>query len=530
MIPMKSALAQGKSILSNGSPLLKVSSSSRFQLRDRTAILWNRKLSNKFSNKFFLTSKDSSERSNEFVVKHANKAAATVSDHQKHVSPLTMKWAVLTGVTIVIGTILLVSRNELDEPDREQKQNQENNNNNKKRYKRIKIFNNNWLFFCYSTLPLNAISRLWGKVNSLTLPLWLRPIGYRFYSYLFDVNLDEMIDPDFTHYANLSEFFYRNIKPEVRPIETGGNVIVCPSDGRVLQIGIIDSDTGEIEQVKGLTYSIREFLGTHSNPLMSKSESTLDLTAEETKHKEFAKINDFKLAQGKYEDGCEYINIENEGDKSVKEFNSGPSKTVKLLSELSLTYPSYRFNSLTKSSSSLSASSTITDPVDTELYFAVIYLAPGDYHHFHSPIDWVCKIRRHFPGDLFSVAPYFQRNFPNLFVLNERVSLLGYWKYGFFSMTPVGATNVGSIKLNFDKELITNVKRNKLKDPHICYEAIYENASKVLGGMPLIKGEEMGGFELGSTVVLCFEAPKTFKFNMKVGEKVKMGQKLGTIE
>jgi phosphatidylserine decarboxylase len=53
-------------------------------------------------------------------------------------------------------------------------------------------------------------------------------------------------------------------------------------------------------------------------------------------------------------------------------------------------------------------------------------------------------------GELFSVSPYIAKRLENLFVLNERVALLGRWKYGFFGMIPVGATNVGSIKINFD--------------------------------------------------------------------------------
>jgi phosphatidylserine decarboxylase precursor len=55
-----------------------------------------------------------------------------------------------------------------------------------------------------------------------------------------------------------------------------------------------------------------------------------------------------------------------------------------------------------------------------------------------------------FAGELFSVSPWMAKRLENLFVLNERVALLGRWKYGFFSMVPVGATNVGSIVVNFD--------------------------------------------------------------------------------
>ena len=86
----------------------------------------------------------------------------------------------------------------------------------------------------------------------------------------------------------------------------------------------------------------------------------------------------------------------------------------------------------------------------TELYHCVVYLAPGDYHRFHSPADWQITYRRHFPGKLLSVRPTFVSWFPNLFNVNERVIYFGQWKYGFFSMAAVGATNVGSVKVYFD--------------------------------------------------------------------------------
>ncbi|SCU93039.1 LAFA_0F14378g1_1 [Lachancea sp. 'fantastica'] len=437
---------------------------------------------------------------------------------------VVVKLVVMTGVTLVLGSILFNYAEGWDGEERIGEEDSEDEKYENRSRPRIKIFNNNWFFFWYSTLPLNAMSRLWGQVNSFTLPVWLRPWSFRLYATVFGANLDEMEDPVLEHYQNLSEFFYREIRPETRPIAPGDNVVVCPSDGRVLQLGIIDAQTGDIQQVKGMTYSVREFLGTHSHPEMTRSESKDSLDNGETnsddEHIEFARINNIPYTfndmigetPGENSSHLQKIEYKNEGDTSIPEAAPSRPKTMKLLSQLSTHY-------MDKIKS--------TQPKNTKLCFAVIYLAPGDYHHYHSPVNWVCKLRRHFPGELFSVAPYFQRNFPNLFVLNERVALLGHWKHGFFSMTPVGATNVGSIKLNFDKELVTNSKRKEKIKPHTCYEATYENTSAILGGVPLVKGEEMGGFMLGSTVVLCFEAPDDFEFEIDVGQTVKMGQVLG---
>ncbi|XP_048710417.2 phosphatidylserine decarboxylase proenzyme, mitochondrial isoform X2 [Caretta caretta] len=85
------------------------------------------------------------------------------------------------------------------------------------------------------------------------------------------------------------------------------------------------------------------------------------------------------------------------------------------------------------------------------LYQCVIYLAPGDYHRFHSPTNWHIQHRRHFPGSLMSVSPSVVRWIPGLFCHNERVVLSGEWAHGFFSLTAVGATNVGSIRIYCDQ-------------------------------------------------------------------------------
>ena len=74
---------------------------------------------------------------------------------------------------------------------------------------------------------------------------------------------------------------------------------------------------------------------------------------------------------------------------------------------------------------------------EKKLYYAVIYLAPGDYHRFHSPAIWNVSQLRHFAGEMLSVSPTIVSWIPYIFVLNERIALLGEWKHGFFSFIPV---------------------------------------------------------------------------------------------
>lgn len=49
--------------------------------------------------------------------------------------------------------------------------------------------------------------------------MWFREPGFKLYSWIFGCNLDEMRDPDLTHYKNLSEFFYRELKDDARPVD-----------------------------------------------------------------------------------------------------------------------------------------------------------------------------------------------------------------------------------------------------------------------------------------------------------------------
>jgi phosphatidylserine decarboxylase len=376
-------------------------------------------------------------------------------------------------------------------------------------------------------------------------------------------SLSEVSEPDLHIYPNLASFFYRTLKPGVRPLDPNQNALLSPADGRVLQFGTIDS--GEVEQVKGMTYSLDALLGTskpetspnpqnpsdiftpQKGPPQQNTTSHREGDEEVIKHdEEFATVNGISYTLPNLFSGP----VQKQPKKTSMDAStaSKPSSEAEVRADLALgEKPWY---------------ARLTSENKTSLYYVVVYLAPGDYHRFHSPTAWVAEKRRHFAGELYSVSPYLQRTLPGLFTLNERVVLLGRWRWGFFSMTPVGATNVGSIKINFDAELRTNSlltdtaadraaeEASRRGESYSGFaEATYEGASSVLRGHALRRGEEMGGFQLGSTIVLVFEAPKGQRpslddgwsgepttrkggWNWKIekGQKVKMGEALGWVD
>ncbi|KAG7273914.1 hypothetical protein CRUP_009170 [Coryphaenoides rupestris] len=312
----------------------------------------------------------------------------------------------------------------------------------------------------YRGIPTRLISRAWGRLNRVDLPAWLRKPVYTLYIWTFDVNMKEAAVEDLSSYRNLGEFFRRPLKPHTRPV-CPSSCVISPADGRVLHCGRVVN--GELEQVKGVTYKLHDFLG----PITWGSAPH---TGEHTPS------------------------------------SPGPAAFEEQL----LCCPG------------------------NQLYHCVVYLAPGDYHRFHSPADWTIEHRRHFPGPLLSVSPGVAKRVRSLFCVNERVALAGRWKHGFFSLVAVGATNVGSIRIYCDQELQTNTPRytaGTYNDRSYASPLAPSPTQEVWAGpgLALRKGEPLGEFNLGSTVVLLFEAPPDFSFSLIPGQPIRFGQPLGSL-
>ena len=266
-------------------------------------------------------------------------------------------------------------------------------------------------------LPHHLISRIVLAVTRLRIR-WLKNYLIQFVVNRYQVNLDEVENPDFDHYSHFNEFFTRRLKKSARPIAEGENVLCCPVDGAVSQVGDITDDT--IFQAKGHDYSAKALLGGY--------------------------------------------------DDIAEKFVNGK--------------------------------------------FATLYLSPRDYHRIHMPIDATLQHMIYVPGRLYSVNPQTVRCIPGLFSRNERVVTVFETAVGPMAMVLVGAMNVGCIE---------TVWQGVITPPHRqpVHRWVYKDHQEI----NLLKGEEMGRFNMGSTVI-CLFANTELKFDptFEATAAIRMGQ------
>lgn len=163
-----------------------------------------------------------------------------------------------------------------------------------------------------------------------------------------------------------------------------------------------------------------------------------------------------------------------------------------------------------------------TAEASVEIRYIVLYLPMGCYHRFHSPAKLTFFQGRHFCGETLPAFASVLERVPDIFSVNERVVLSGRWHFGQMHLVAVASTNVGNIWLDFDAKL----KTNRMRD--IAVYCGGDISSKFFpDGVELCAGETVGGFRLGSTVVLVFDAPHGFEWNVARGDSVRVGQPLG---
>jgi len=148
--------------------------------------------------------------------------------------------------------------------------------------------------------------------------------------------------------------------------------------------------------------------------------------------------------------------------------------------------------------------------------FATIYLSPRDYHRLHMPLDGTLREMTHVPGKLFSVNAATTANVPNLFARNERAITLFDTEVGPMALVLVGAIFVASIETVWHG-VVTPPTNATLRTWH------YPENPPVLA-----RGQEMGRFNMGSTVIVLFgDSAVEWEDSLIADSIVRMGQSLG---
>lgn len=153
--------------------------------------------------------------------------------------------------------------------------------------------------------------------------------------------------------------------------------------------------------------------------------------------------------------------------------------------------------------------------------FITTYLSPSDYHRVHMPCDATLRKMVYVPGELFSVNPFLAEHVPNLFARNERLICEFETEFGPMVQILVGATVTASM---------STVWAGVVNPPRPDEVVEYHYNTEGEGVIRLSKGEEMGAFRLGSTVINLFpKGAVVLEPHLQAGEKTRMGEKLGRL-
>lgn len=325
-------------------------------------------------------------------------------------------------------------------------------------------------------MPKRLQSHVVGMLAHVEVPDPLRYILWHLFVIYEGIDMSETKDQDYGHYPTFASFFGRELKAEARNIDQPNNcsVMASPCDGHILTLGVADSENFTIDCVKGRSYRLDEFM----------------------------------------------LGVKGDGEVSPV---GGPEPPINTGVKQMVDKVKSRGN---------------------KLMYTVIYLSPADYHRFHSPVCHSADYRRHIAGDLTLVRGSYSKDHPDTYKTNERVSIFGRWEQGFYFESPVGATNVGSVILNYDDTLQTDAwsppypfyydqsygaKGSDTSEPFSKY--LHEKSfDKIDTTVPHFKkGVETGKFDMGSTIVLIFEAVPETEWAVKEGDQLRLGMKLTTL-
>ncbi|MEM7181676.1 MAG: archaetidylserine decarboxylase [Spirochaetota bacterium] len=151
--------------------------------------------------------------------------------------------------------------------------------------------------------------------------------------------------------------------------------------------------------------------------------------------------------------------------------------------------------------------------------FITFYLSPQDYHRIHSPFYGKILGFYYEPGKLFPVNDLAVKGIRGLFPKNERLITFLQTEYGKIAVVKVGASNVGKIRVTYDKKIVTNTL---IRFPK---EVEYDNVDIMIQ-----KGAELGRFEMGSTVILVFERDTIELAELQLNSKQTYGSTIGNFK